>query len=261
MPKRYFDRFPLDSFTISDGFKADDLDDLPKPARWLATHRGEHEFITSHDLWKRSLQAYYASIAYVDEQIGRVLDALDAGPNADDTIVVFMSDNGWHTGEKNHWSKFYLSELACKVVFSVSVPGAKPQRCDAPVSLLDIYPTLAQLCDLPQPTTHELDGVDLSSLIRGESTSAAHRSSRPTAAAATRFATRVIDTPAIATATKSSTITTPTRTSGATWRAIRSWRVIKSDLATFLPKVDAPDVEFSGGGTDETNAWSEEAFR
>jgi hypothetical protein len=113
------------------------------------------------------LQAYYASISYVEEQIGRVLDALEQGPNADNTIVVFAADNGWHTGEKNHWSKFYLSELACQVVFAISVPGGKPQVCETPVSLLDIYPTLLAQCGLDAPETHKLDGVDLSAILAG----------------------------------------------------------------------------------------------
>jgi arylsulfatase A-like enzyme len=165
--KRYVDRFPLESITIPEGYRGDDLEDLPKPARWLATHRGEHDFIVKNGMWKKCLQAYYASISYVDEQIGRVLDALEQGPNADNTIVVFAADNGWHTGEKNHWSKFYLSELACQVVFAISVPGGKPQVCETPVSLLDIYPTLLAQCGLDAPETHKLDGVDLSAILAG----------------------------------------------------------------------------------------------
>ena len=169
VPKRYFDRYPMDSLEITAGYRADDLEDVPKPARWLATHRGEHDFIVKNGLWRKVLQAYYASISYVDEQIGRVLDALEAGPHRDNTIVVFAADNGWHTGEKNHWSKFYLSELACRVVFSISIPGGQPQVCTTPVSLIDIYPTLARLCRMPAPSTHSLDGFDLSPILQGKS--------------------------------------------------------------------------------------------
>lgn len=168
VPQRYFDLFPLESIEIPAGFVGDDLDDLPKPARWLATHRGEHDFIVKHGLWKKSLQAKYAATAYVDEQIGRVLDALEAGPNNDDTIIVFASDNGWHTGEKNHWSKFLLSEMANRVVFAISVPGMKPQVSATPVSLLDVYPTLVSLCNLEPPATHTLDGVDLGGILSGK---------------------------------------------------------------------------------------------
>jgi arylsulfatase A-like enzyme len=169
VPKRYFDMYPLDSIEIPEGYRGDDLEDLPKPARVLATHRGEHNFIVRNGLWKKSLQAKYASTSYIDDQIGRVLDAIEAGPNNDNTIVVFAADNGWHTGEKNHWSKFYLSELASRVVFAISVPGMKAQVRTTPVSLIDIYPTLVALCGLNPPATHTLDGVDLSSILEGRS--------------------------------------------------------------------------------------------
>lgn len=167
VPKRYYDLYPLEKIEISQGYRADDLDDVPAAARWLATHRGEHDYIVKAGLWKKCLQAYYASISYVDEQIGRVLDALEAGPNRDNTIVVFTSDNGWHTGEKNHWSKFYLSELACRVVFAIAVPGMKPQVVASPVGLIDLYPTLLSLTGVPRPATHALDGTDLSGILRG----------------------------------------------------------------------------------------------
>lgn len=170
VPQRYYDQFPLGNIEIPRGYKPDDLDDLPMPARWLATHRDEHGLIVSHGLWKRSLQAYYASISYVDEQIGRVLSALEAGPNRGNTIIVFAADNGWHTGEKNHWSKFYLSELACQVVFSISVPGAEPRVVESPVGLIDLYPTLLSLCGLPAPDTHTLDGYNLTPLLTGRAT-------------------------------------------------------------------------------------------
>jgi arylsulfatase A-like enzyme len=169
VPKRYFDRYPLDAIDIPEGYRADDLEDLPKPARLLATHRGEQDFIVKNGRWKKALQAKYAATSYVDDQIGRVLDALETGPHNDNTIVVFAADNGWHTGEKNHWSKFYLSELAARVVFAVSVPGMKPQVSMTPVSLIDIYPTLVTLCGLGAPTTHPLDGVDLSRILNGKS--------------------------------------------------------------------------------------------
>jgi arylsulfatase A-like enzyme len=170
VPQRYFDLHPLDRIELPEGFTARDLDDVPGAARWLATHRGEHAWITERMLWKRCLQGYYAAISYADDQVGRVLDALEAGPNRDNTIVVFASDNGWHTGEKEHWTKFYLSEQACRVVFSIAVPGGKPGVVATPVGLIDLYPTLLGLCDLPAPATHTLDGIDLSGLIRGTTT-------------------------------------------------------------------------------------------
>jgi Arylsulfatase A and related enzymes len=169
VPRRYFDLFPLDRIELSAGYRENDLADLPGPARWIATHRGEHAWLVSNGLWKRALQGYYASVAYLDEQLGRVLDALERGPNRDNTIVVFTTDHGWHGGEKDHWSKFVLWEQACRVALAVSVPGLRAQTCDTPVSLVDLYPTLLGLCDVPRPATHALDGVDLGALLRGTS--------------------------------------------------------------------------------------------
>jgi arylsulfatase A-like enzyme len=168
VPKRYFDRFPLDKIAIPPGYRPDDLEDVPAPGRKIATERGEHDFIVRNALWRKHLQGYYAAISYVDEQIGRVLDALEQGPNRDNTIVVLTSDNGWHTGEKNRWSKPTPWEQACRVAFAIGGPGLKPQISQTPVSLIDIYPTLLAMCGLSGPETHQLDGFDLSPLLRGE---------------------------------------------------------------------------------------------
>lgn len=168
VPKRYFDRFPLDSIQLPEGYKEDDLEDLPKPGRWIATNRGEHAEIVAAGMWKKCLQGIYASTAYVDEQIGRILDALEKSDYNKNTIVVFAADNGFHVGEKNHWLKFALWEQTSRVVFAVSVPGMPVQKSKSPVSLLDVYPTLMTLCGLPAPETHTFDGVDLTKLLAGK---------------------------------------------------------------------------------------------
>jgi arylsulfatase A-like enzyme len=165
--KRYYDQFPLESIALPAGFRPDDLEDLPKPGRWIATNRGEHAEVVAAGMWKKCIQAIAASTVYIDEQIGRVLDALEKGPHRDNTIVVFAGDNGFHTGEKNHWLKFALWEQTCRVVFSISVPGMPGQQLRSPVSLLDIYPTLNALCGLPSPETHELDGINIADLVAG----------------------------------------------------------------------------------------------
>lgn len=168
VPQRYYDRFPLDKIELPEGYKSGDLDDLPKPGRWIASHRGEHAEVVAGGMWKKSLQGYYASMAYIDEQIGRVLDAIEQSPERDNTIVVFLSDNGMHLGEKDHWLKYALWEQTCRVFLSISVPGYPKQSCDTPVSLIDLYPTLAALCGVPRPKTHTLDGFDLSKLLAGK---------------------------------------------------------------------------------------------
>ncbi len=167
VPKRYYKDFPLDSIKLPDGYRADDLEDLPKPGRWIATNRREHAAVVAAGMWKPAMQALAASTAYVDEQIGRVLDALERGPNNGNTIVIFACDNGFHTGEKDHWLKFALWEQTCRVPLAIAVPGLPAQRSTTPVSLVDLYPTLISLCNLPAPDTHSLDGHNLTDLIAG----------------------------------------------------------------------------------------------
>ena len=111
------------------------------------------------------LQAYLANITFADALIGRLLDALDAGPAAQDTIVVLWSDHGWHLGEKQHLHKFTLWERSTHVPFIIAAPGiTQPDsRCTRPVGIIDIFPTLNDLCKLPAVTG--LDGTSLVPLL------------------------------------------------------------------------------------------------
>lgn len=168
VPKRYFDMYPLDEIEIPAGYKAGDLEDVPAPGRWRATKRGVHAAVVNSGLWKEKLRSYYAATTYVDEQIGRVLDALDASPYADNTIIIFANDNGYHSGEKDLWSKFALWEQTNRVAFAISVPGLPVQILHTPVGLIDIYPTLLTLTGLEKPEEQQLDGVDLTPLLKGD---------------------------------------------------------------------------------------------
>lgn len=101
-----------------------------------------------NNLWKKAVQAYLAAISFADAQVGRLLDALDKSPYFRNTIVVLWSDNGMHLGEKEHWESFTLWEESTRVPLIFVDPGVtRPDsRCSRPVSLLDIYPTLTELC-------------------------------------------------------------------------------------------------------------------
>ncbi|MES2691874.1 MAG: sulfatase [Verrucomicrobiota bacterium] len=166
VPQRYYDLYPLDSIQIPPSYRVDDLEDVPAPGRRQATHQGTHAAVINAGLWREYLRSYYASVSYIDEQLGRVLDALDASPHARNTLVVFASDNGYNGGEKNMWAKYGLWEQTCRVVFVISGPGFPRQVSATPVSLIDIYPTLLALCGLPAPKSHALDGIDLTPILR-----------------------------------------------------------------------------------------------
>ncbi len=113
---------------------------------------------------REMIRAYYASVSFVDEQVGRVLSALDGLGLRDKTIVVFWGDHGYHLGEKGKWSKAYsLFEVGLRVPLIIALPGARAEVSERPVQLLDMYPTLAELCDLPQPPGNE--GHSLVSLL------------------------------------------------------------------------------------------------
>ena len=166
VPKKYFDLFPLEDVQLPTT-KAKDIDDLPGYGHWLARERtGFHVAAVEQNQWNLAVQAYLACIAFADAQLGRLLDALDASPHADNTIIVLWSDNGMHLGQKEHWTKWGLWEQATRVPLIVVAPGlTKPgARCDTPVSLLDLYPTLVELCDLP--AVDRLEGESLVPLLK-----------------------------------------------------------------------------------------------
>jgi arylsulfatase A-like enzyme len=169
VPKRYYEMYPTEDIAIPEGYHDDDLDDLPEIAKWVATHRGFHQDIIKRGLWEKTLQAKYASITYADEQLGRVIAALENSKYANNTIIVVMGDNGFHTGEKNSWSKFKLWDMATRVPLLISLPKNFQNAglsYDLPVSLLDIYPTLIELCQLPNPESHKLDGESLVPILK-----------------------------------------------------------------------------------------------
>jgi len=109
---------------------------------------------------------YFANISYMDAQLGKVLDALDKSGVADRTIVVFVSDHGYHVGEHTLWGKTSNFELDARVPMMLRAPGISPQgrRTSSLVELLDLFPTLAELCGLPRP--EGLEGTSLAPILR-----------------------------------------------------------------------------------------------
>ncbi len=167
-PRKYFDQFPVDQVQLPE-HRDDDLDDIPAAGVKMAKPSGDHAAVERHDQWHAAVQGYLASISYTDGQVGRLLDALDASTCANNTIVVLWTDHGWHLGEKKHWRKFALWEEATRTPLIVVAPRGTPRlpqgttsgtRIEKPVSLLDIYPTLVDLCGLP-----EREGLSGQSLV------------------------------------------------------------------------------------------------
>lgn len=161
VPRSYFEKFQEKTVELPVVLE-NDLADVPKSAiRSLK----DHDHVTSTGQWKKAVASYLACINYADANVGRVLQALESGPNARDTIVVLWSDHGWQLGEKQQWRKFTLWERSCRVVMAIRAPGVSRagSQCDRTVELLDLYPTLADLCGLP--AKRELEGRSLRALL------------------------------------------------------------------------------------------------
>ena len=169
-PPETFEKYPFDD-TIFPEMKADDLDDVGEIAKEMA--HSEH-FIYSNTTakpendpgsLKKMIQCYQASADFCDQMVGRLLDKLDETGRADNTIIILWADHGYHLGDKESCVKFTLWEKANRVPFIIVAPGiTKPgSRCNRPVSLLDIYPTLVELAQL-EPKK-DLDGKSLVLLL------------------------------------------------------------------------------------------------
>ncbi len=169
VPKPYFDRHPLEEVILPEA-PADDLDDVPHPEIGWENHAApKHSDIVAKDLWKSLVRAYLASIRFVDDCVGVLLQAVDEGPNRDNTIVILFSDHGFHLGEKQHWAKRTLWEETTRVPLIIAGPGiAENRSCPRPVGLIDLYPTLCDLAGLA-PLPH-LEGTSLLSLLRDPDT-------------------------------------------------------------------------------------------
>ncbi len=162
-PKKYFAMYPREKIvvpTVPDGY----LETLPAPA--VATLGAKKVNINLPETTKReAMQAYYASISFMDAQVGRVLDALERVGLADNTIVLMTSDHGYHMGEHGHFQKMTLFENATHVPLIISVPGMKNAGQSTPslVEMVDYYPTLSELCGLPVPDN--ISGVSQASAV------------------------------------------------------------------------------------------------
>lgn len=151
VPQKWLDLYPDPSKLTRPPFKPDDLTDVSDSARDLLNDGYPRtEWVLQEKQWQDVIHNYLACISFVDAQVGRVLDALDASPYADNTLVILWSDHGYHLGEKNTFQKHTTWDRSSRAPMVIAGPGvAVGQRCNRVVSLLDIYPTLVDLCSLP----------------------------------------------------------------------------------------------------------------
>jgi arylsulfatase A-like enzyme len=178
-PRKYFDLYAQMDMHLP-AVKDDDLSDLSATGKkWAleAETAGAHSTVVKHGQWREAVKAYLACVSFVDAQIGKLLDALDAGPNARNTVIVLWGDHGWHLGEKQHWGKWTGWLRSTRVPLMIipapgSLDGNRGAKCSDPVSLLDLYPTLVELCGLPP--REGLSGLSLVPLLRDPS----HKSAR-----------------------------------------------------------------------------------
>jgi arylsulfatase A-like enzyme len=164
-PQKYFDLY--DAAKIEPPrIKADDLEDLPPAVRKAKENRAaHHKRLVELGAVNEAIRGYLACVSYADAMLGRVLDAIASGPNADDTIVVLWSDHGYHHGEKYDWGKHTLWERTSHVPLLIAGPGiARGERVDATVSLIDLFPTITALAGAEDPQPR--DGVSLVPVLK-----------------------------------------------------------------------------------------------
>lgn len=175
-PQEWFDLHPLEEVIVPE-VPADDLADVPQIGRLIheLPRYPNIDWLKADNQYQLRLctQAYLACISFVDAQVGRVLDALESSPHADNTLIIFFSDHGYHLGEKERVSKQGLWEESTRVPLIISTPGqTKAQTSHRPVGLIDLYPTLVEICQLPYRDANS--GLSLTKLLEDPDASWRH---------------------------------------------------------------------------------------
>lgn len=159
-PKKYFDMYETEVLNVPkvpDG----DWDDIPKPG--ISHNSKGNGLYGKYHQKQKVLQAYYASTTFMDDQVGRLMNALDRLELTDNTLVIFTSDHGYHLGEHDFWQKVSLHEESVRVPLIVSGPGVQKQINNTLSQHIDLYPTVASMSNLSIPK--RCQGNDLSSIL------------------------------------------------------------------------------------------------
>ena len=164
-PKRYWDLYDRSKIPMPDNRYRPE--GLPKAVRNSSEIYAYARTTTPDDFYfiQEAKHGYYACLSYVDAQIGKVLDALEELGLAENTVVVLLGDHGWHLGEHGFLGKHNLMDRATHVPLLVRVPGGQQGRTTAMVELVDLYPTLCELCGLPVPKD-QLDGTSFVPVLK-----------------------------------------------------------------------------------------------
>ncbi|MPY86302.1 MAG: sulfatase-like hydrolase/transferase [Luteitalea sp.] len=157
VPQKWFDLFDLEALSVPPYLPNDD-DDIPPIGRDLAAvpMMPTTEWAIKNGEWKRIVQAYLACVAFTDHYVGQMLNALARSAHAGHTYVVLWSDHGYHLGEKNRFAKQSIWEESTRVPLIVAGPGIDGGHvCSRPAGMIDVYPTLLDLCGLPPNSSNE----------------------------------------------------------------------------------------------------------
>jgi len=162
-PKQFFDMYNLDDIKLPKTMK-NDLEDVGKMGNNMAKNT-VHQSVLDNGKWKEAVRAYMANVSFADACVGHLLNGLKNSKYAKNTIIVLMGDHGYHLGEKEHWSKNVLWERSAKTPLLIFDPrDGKGKVSTSLVSLLDVYPTLVEMANLPQK--EDLEGESLYSLVK-----------------------------------------------------------------------------------------------
>jgi arylsulfatase A-like enzyme len=163
-PQKYFDMYNREDIQLPEVLEGDWLD-LPAHMKNRMTNRNKiRQELIALDAYKDAVLGYLAAVSFADAMLGRVLDTLEASAYKDNTVVIFWSDQGYHLGEKGQWGKHTLWQETTNVpliIAGAGLPG--DQTVNTTVSLIDLYPTLIDLCGLTKP--HEMDGISLMPIL------------------------------------------------------------------------------------------------
>ena len=162
-PKSYFDPYPYTDVVLPKKVNGDWNDIPERGINYVTSVNGQ----MSIEQQQKAVAAYYASVSFMDAQVGKVLQTLKDEGLEDETIVIFTSDHGFHLGEHDFWMKVSLHEESARVPLIIKMPGKEPAVCNSFVELIDLYPTIASLAGLEY--SEHLQGEDISMTLEDPS--------------------------------------------------------------------------------------------